>query len=273
MNSRVSPDQLRSVPSPASAADSSARTTVVPTATTRPPAARVCAIASQTAVRHRDALRVHGVCRELLGAHRLEGAGADVQRDERAVDAARGERGAAAAASKCRLAVGAATAPGIAREDALVALAIGSLGRRAGCRAAAARSPQRSKNSSAAPGTAMRHRSASRSSTRTAPPAVAISSPGRMGLLARSCTSASPPASARSSRISTRPPVGLCPSTRAGTTRVSLNTSRSSAAQQLRAGREPCGRAMAPDWPSSTSRRLAERSASGFWAISSGGSS
>jgi len=66
MKSRVSPDQGARArvdaapPFAARAADSSARTTVVPTATTRPPRARVRAIASQVAAltQARSACRV-----------------------------------------------------------------------------------------------------------------------------------------------------------------------------------------------------------------------
>ena len=63
------------------AADSSARSVVVPTATTRPPAARVAAMAATVAVADLEPFAVHAVLGEVFGAHRLEGAGADVQRD------------------------------------------------------------------------------------------------------------------------------------------------------------------------------------------------
>ena len=76
----------------ANAADSSARRVVVPTAT----------IAAAARARARDrrrgggadleALAVHDVLGEALAAHRLERAGADVQRDRRALDAARAQR-------------------------------------------------------------------------------------------------------------------------------------------------------------------------------------
>ena len=55
-------------------------------------------------------------------AHRLERPGADVQRDESDLDAARARVARSSASSKCRPAVGAATAPGRARVDGLVAL-------------------------------------------------------------------------------------------------------------------------------------------------------
>ena len=233
MNSRVSPAQGASVPCcpPARAADSSARTTVVPTATTRPPRARAARNGRAGRRPDRGALGVQRVRREILAAHRLEGARPDVQRHERALHAARLER-----RDQRRVEVQARRRrrhrARLAREDALVALAIGGAGRRGGCRAAAAPRPTCSKNSSAGCGS----RDAPQLALAPHAPApprrrCSTSSPSRIGLLADSCASASWPPSARSSRISTRPPEGLCPKTRAATTRVSLSTSRSPGAR------------------------------------------
>ena len=82
-----------------------------------------------------------------------------------------------------------------------------------------------------------------RSTTRIGPPGVEMTTPGRMGLLARICTQARRSPTARSRKISTRPPEGLVPNSRAATTRVSLKTSRS-------CGRSSEGRSV--NWRSAT---------------------
>ena len=73
---------------PPRAADSSARSVVVPTATMRPPAARVRSIASTVAAGTSN----HSLCMRcpdrVAASHRQEGAGAHVQRDLGAADAA-----------------------------------------------------------------------------------------------------------------------------------------------------------------------------------------
>src|SRR4249919_3250947 len=91
-------------------------------------------------------------------------------------------------------------------------------------------------------------------------------------LLAPICARTSVSPVMRSSRISTRPPLSLAPYRRAGTTRVSLNTSRSPARRKSGSSRIA--------WSSkgagaggTTSSRLAERSGKGSCAISSGGRS
>jgi hypothetical protein len=73
---------------PLAAQDSSVRTVVVPTATSRPPRSRSrrSPAASLPALR---TTRCASVLGEVLGLHRLEGAGADVQRDAGALHAAR----------------------------------------------------------------------------------------------------------------------------------------------------------------------------------------
>ena len=69
------------------------RTTVVPTAITRPPAARAALIAAQApALTSRYSACISWRI-DVVGPHRLEGARADVQRDEGAAHAARLERG------------------------------------------------------------------------------------------------------------------------------------------------------------------------------------
>ena len=88
---------------------------------------------------------------------------------------------------------------------------------------------------------------------------------------------ASLPGSRRSISSSTRPPVALVPNSRAGMTRVSLNTSRSPGCSSDGRSRTPMSAnsplesAASPGGTSS--RRLAERSGSGACAISSSGSS
>ncbi len=71
------------------ATDSSARSVVVPTATTRPPRLRAAAIVSAVGMRNREALTVHAMLRQVLALDRLEGACADVQGEVRERDATR----------------------------------------------------------------------------------------------------------------------------------------------------------------------------------------
>ncbi len=110
------------------------------------------------------------------------------------------------------------------------------------------------------------------STTAWLPSASSIRPPSFGFLLTPSCTMASCAPVTRSIRISTVPPVLLRPYNRAGSTRVSLNTSRSpgrrklGSSRNMRSCRDCAG-------TSSNSSRLAERSGSGACAISSGGSS
>ena len=60
----------------------------MPTATTRPPAARAALIAAAACGGDLAAFGMHAVLRDVVGAHRQEGAGADMQRDGDALDAA-----------------------------------------------------------------------------------------------------------------------------------------------------------------------------------------
>ena len=96
---------------PPPAALSSARTTVVPTAMTRAPRARAAATAAQASATHLDEFGVHDMRADGVGAHRLKRPGAHVQRDEGAIARRAPAASASSSASKCRLAVGAATAP------------------------------------------------------------------------------------------------------------------------------------------------------------------
>ena len=68
-------------------ADSSARTTVVPTATTRPPRARVAPHLLDQGRAHVQPFAVHAVFAHIIHAHRLEGARAHVQGDVAEFDA------------------------------------------------------------------------------------------------------------------------------------------------------------------------------------------
>src|SRR6185312_7827551 len=110
------------------------------------------------------------------------------------------------------------------------------------------------------------------STTAWLPSASSIRPPSFGFLLTPSCTVASCAPVTRSIRISTAPPVSLRPCSRAGSTRVSLNTSKSpgrsisGSSRNMRSCREGA-------CTSSSSMRLAERSSNGACAISSGGSS
>ena len=135
--------------------------------------------------------------------------------------------------------------------------------------------PRRSSSFSSGSSTSKRSRknSPSRPSTVTALPSASTMRPPGLGfLLTPSCARASCVPVTRSIRISTAPPLSLCPNKRAGSTRVSLNTSkspgRSSRASSV--NRRSAKRCVAA---STTSRRLAERSGNGACAINSGGRS
>ncbi len=86
MKMSVSPCIARS--SPDRAADSSARTVVVPMATTRPPLRLCCVHGVDGRLRDFEPLLMHAVIGDAFDAHRLEGAGADVQRDAGALHTA-----------------------------------------------------------------------------------------------------------------------------------------------------------------------------------------
>ncbi len=87
----------------------------------------------------------------------------------------------------------------------------------------------RSKNSSTSQENSRRNNSPSLPSMRALWPAASrIAAPTSRPLLARTWASAVVAVNARSRRISTRPPLSLVPKSRAGITRVSLNTRRSS---------------------------------------------
>ena len=188
--------------------------------------------------RDRGSARVHRVLREIVGAHRLERAGADVQRDVRDGDAGRRERGQAAA----RRSAGRPSARRPRR---------GGARRRSG----SARRPPRSRG--ARDVRRQRHLAvaleiieergdavevAARRSGRCAPRRVALHAAGEQQHAARLAADGSRAAgrapscgpSTRSSSSSTLPPVGLAPRSRALITRVSLNTSRSPGATSAR---------------------------------------
>ena len=94
MKAVLSPEQGTIWPPWAAATDSRVRTEVEPTATTRPPAARVWRMRSAVAwevgggLGDVVALGVHAVVFDALGLDGAEGAGADVEGDEGAADAA-----------------------------------------------------------------------------------------------------------------------------------------------------------------------------------------
>ena len=114
-------------------------------------AARVRAIAAAAAGIDLEALAVHDVLGDASAAHRLERAGADVQRHRRALDAARGERGEQRGV-EVQPAVGAATAPGRCGEHRLVALAVDRPRRRASMYGGSGTWPKRSSSASGSDG-------------------------------------------------------------------------------------------------------------------------
>ena len=126
MKIAVSPANGRIVPS-SPAALSSSRSAVVPTATMRPPCARVV-------VQRVRRLRVtvphsamHPVPVGVLGLHRQEGAGADMQRHACSATPRASSRSSSSSV-KCRPAVGAATEPSSLREHGLVVAAVRVVG-------------------------------------------------------------------------------------------------------------------------------------------------
>ncbi len=206
MKRSVSPAPARSAPVPS--ADSSARRLVVPTATTR----RRCGARGVHGGRGRRAdvepLAVHPVFGQVAGAHRLERAGADVQRDRRQFDAA----GAQAVEQLAReVQAGGRRRDGAAarRVHGLVALRVlGGVGVRdvrrqrhvadgAPSRRSTSSSKRSRKNSSRRPSTVARA-----SSNRNTAPGCGL-------WLVRTMASASVGSSTRSISASTRPPVGL----------------------------------------------------------------
>ena len=99
-------------------------------------------------LRQQVALGVQAVLLDPLDGDRLEGAGADVERDRRRARrrALRARR--ASSAVRWSPAVGAATAPGAARVDRLIPVAVLGQSARAAGTAASARAPKRSSTSS-----------------------------------------------------------------------------------------------------------------------------
>ena len=214
---------------------SSARTTVVPTAITRPPSARVRRILSISAAPTLSHSRVHVMVFQIVLAHRLERAGADMQRDVTELDAALAqplEHRLVEMQTRRRCRHGTR----LARIHGLVAFRVTGIGlaldirrqrhvaeleqqlfQRLGCF-----ETQAEKFAI----TAQHHRMA------------AVSQLDRDRPLSASCSRRVAPCAScapvtRSIRISTAPPVSLRPYRRAGSTRVSLNTSRSPATQEL----------------------------------------
>ena len=211
-----------------------------------------------------------------LAAHRLERAGADVQRDARRARRRARASARAAAASKCSPAVGAATAPGRAANTRLVA--------RSSSRVVGARDVRRQRHVAVA--LEQRERVGRESAAGTATPSAparpstsaskASAKRSRAARPSATCSRAAAPARrgparTRSTSASTAPPLALTPNRRALITRVSLKTSRSPARSSVGQVAEVRGRRGVGAVPSS--RRDALRSAAGCCAISSGGSS
>ena len=218
-------------------------------------------------------LTVHAVLRNIVHTQRLESTGTDMQRNERTLDAhlfkprqhggvemqTRGGRGDRTR-SLCEhglitLPISVQIRPRNIRRQRDMANVLENVQKLVG-----------------APRTRFRRIRPSRPTTRAR---TAHSSnrpcPGFGGLLARHCASARRSSSTRSSSNSMRPPVSFSPNRRAGMTRVLLKTSRSPRASS--AGRSAKRRSsICPVMPSRLSNRLDARSASGSWAMSSGGS-
>ncbi len=192
---------------------------MVPSATIGRPAG------DQRGGRRRDdvALAVHRGGRATSStADRRERAAADVQRQRRERDAARGERARAIAGRHVEPGGRRRDRAGRAREHRLVALAIaGAIASRARCRAAAGRGRCASRNANASPGTATTTEPSRRRARSTARPRVVGDRPARAGparsgrrARARRATRSSRPApavagSGSRNSSSTLPPVVL----------------------------------------------------------------
>ena len=123
----------------------------------------------------------------------LERAGAHVQRHERDAPRRAPRARRACASSKCRPAVGAATAPGCARVDGLVARVVVGVRRHARYTAAAAPRRGARASPSSGPSTSKRSRKSgrrARARARASPSAKVIDVPGRGRWLARNCAHA-----------------------------------------------------------------------------------
>ena len=238
MNNRVRPDSCPSVP-----ADSSARTVVVPTATTRRPSSWAVCTASHVSYGHRVPLGVDLMVLDPFGADRAERVQADHQVHRGDLDPAIGQAGQhrrgqveARGGRRCRCRAAwrtpSGSAPGRRVARGCTAAAAPPRPPRAHPaaprRAAAARgglrrrAPRRSRSAGhrAAAGTTSptrslrdgRHRACHHPWSRSSPPAASI-------------TAAS---SGSSSSTSPAPPESRRMATRAGSTRVSFTTTRSS---------------------------------------------
>jgi hypothetical protein len=211
-----------------SAAASSARRLVVPIATIRPPRARAASIGGNGLGRNAIALGVHPVSFDVVAVDRLERPGADVKRDERRRDA--GKPQALRASLRRSASLPSAPLPRLdARINRLVARRIRDVGGTRECMAAAARRRDARDNRRAA-GTLEPQPEESSIALDDGRLHVARQqqlSSGFGGWLARSWNTASSVATSRSSKSSTRPPVGRRAKRRALITRVSLNTKRS----------------------------------------------
>ncbi len=238
------------------------------------PAARAAARDRRAELgRHAEPLRVQLVVLDALGAHRRERARADVQREERALDAARFERREqrrvevqARGRRRDGARASARTPSGSARDR--VASGARSMYGGSGISPCSRHSASASRSSVSSTKPSSRDRRARGRRPRARSPRRASACGSRAAARARGDRP-----STRSSSSSTRPPLGVrVPARRAGSTRVSFKTSKSPA--RRRSGRSAKRRSsIAPLAPSSTSSRLALRSASGVCAISSRGRS
>ncbi len=226
----------------------------------------------------RIALGMHHMLRDIVHAQRLEGAGAHMQRD--AWRAARQRRRCRAMQRGIEMQAGGGRRhrAGLAREDALVALAVIGMQPRVQCTAAAARCHALRRRPAPRPGfrfpTGRRLAPVPRVRPRAAsPPVVARRRSGRMGLLARICTRRGVAPDGAFEEHLDASAGGL------GAEQARRHHARVVEDQQIvRLAAVPADRrnwrsARAPVAPSRVSSRLAERSGSGAWAISSGGSS
>ena len=220
-----------------------------------------------------EALAVHDVLGEALAAHRLERAGADVQRD-RACARRRARRARRAARRRSAAPRSAPRPRPAARRTPSGSARRRRRRRRARCRAAAARGrgarAARAARRESAGGTATSSLPARPSTSASKASAKRTTLPAFGDLLARSCASTTSPASTRSTSASTAPPLALTPNRRALITAVSLKTSRSPARSSVGQVADVAVARAARRAPSS--RREALRSAAGCWAISSRGS-
>ena len=208
----------------------------MPTATTRPPRSRARAIAAAAAAPTSKRSLCITCSASVHAAHRLERAGADVQR-HRACARRRARRARRAARRRSAAPPSAPRPRPAARRRPSGSARRRRLRRRARCRAAAARGRGARAGPAARPesaaGTATRRCRARPSTSASKAPAKRTTLPAFGDLLARTCATTTLSASIRSTSASTAPPLALTPNSRALITRGVVDDEQVAGAQQL----------------------------------------